>query len=53
MFLKVIQECDGILVSEVGDATREETVDLKPGDQHIIPFKSVASSVANGSVLLI
>ncbi|VDI55622.1 GINS complex subunit 4 [Mytilus galloprovincialis] len=53
VFMKVIEDTDGVLVEEETLDTGEEIVDLQKGDQHIMRYKPIASLVSSGAVTLI
>lgn len=53
VFLRVIEDTDGVLVEEETLDTGEEIVDLQKGDQHIMRYKPLSGLVMSGAVSLI
>jgi GINS complex subunit 4 len=51
-FLRVVRDVSAVVEEETDDA-REEVVDLKAGDQHIMRYRPLAGLLDSGHVVLI
>lgn len=53
IFFRVNDDVEGVLVDEETAEAREEIIDLKKGDQHVMMYRPIRDLVACGSVSLI
>ncbi|XP_074640443.1 DNA replication complex GINS protein SLD5-like [Tubulanus polymorphus] len=53
VFLKVLEDTEGVIVEEETADTGEEVMNLVKGDQHVIRYRPVASLVQSGAICLI
>ncbi|XP_023337097.1 DNA replication complex GINS protein SLD5 [Eurytemora carolleeae] len=52
VFIKVLQDIDGLEIRDGAGAGRDETIDLEVGEQHLVQYSSVSHLVEGGAVRL-
>ena len=53
VFVKAVEDVRGVTIEDEANRERDEDMDMAPGSQHIMKYKSVANLIRDGRVKLI